>query len=129
MEIEKIERTFVMILPEGLKRGLVGKIFTQVEESGLKLIACRMVKPSKEQAASYSADLADYLSSNPVVLMVWDGPKAVSVLNAMASKNLVHASESYDNVEKDILLWFGDKFKDLGDYTKVDVVGSFEAFK
>ena len=130
MESENIEKTFVMILPEGLKRGLVGKTISRLEESGLKIIACRMIKPTKEQAeVRYQKEMIEYISSNPVVLMVWVGPNAHSTAQEFASKGLVTTCESADKAEEEISFWFGDKYKDLGDYTKIDFVGSFEALK
>lgn len=126
MEFESIEKTFVMIKPDGVKRGLVGKIFTRLEEMGLKLIACRMILPTEDQArgnypgtedwlkkmgektlVNYKNDLekvkgdlgtsdaleigkkiydglVTYLTSGPVVIMVWEGNHATSVIRKIA---------------------------------------------
>lgn len=118
-----IEKTFVLIKPDGVKRGLTGKIFTKFEDVGLKLVACRMIKPSEEKVkGNYPVDNAEwltkmgektyqnynnneseilndlgtkdkleigkkianslitYLSSGPIIIMVWEGNHAVNVI-------------------------------------------------
>lgn len=127
--LTSMEKTFVMVKPDGVKRGLVGKIFRKFEEAGLKLVACRMIKPSKEQAfgnypsenaewltkmgektyQNYNNDieaikadlgtenkteigkkildsLVGYITSGPVILMVWEGNHAVKVVRKLAGQ-------------------------------------------
>lgn len=121
-----IEQTFVMVKPDGVKRGAVGKIFTKFENLGLKLVASRMIMATDEQArgnypgtqewltgmgekthknyngntAAIEADLGTsdkleignkiydglvtYLTSGPVILMVWEGNHAVAVVRKIA---------------------------------------------
>lgn len=201
---ENIEKTFVMIKPDGIKRGLVGKIFTKFEGAGLKLVASRMIQATKEQAiGNYPADniswlekmgdktyknyandakkiieelgtsdkleigkkvlngLVNYLTSGPVVIMVWEGNHAITrvrnligetdPLQATAGsirgdwgydspmlavrsgrivfQTLMHASDSKDDAEREIKHWFGDKYKDLSDYDRIDYIGAYEAFE
>jgi nucleoside-diphosphate kinase len=203
MKPESIEKTFVMIKPDGVKRGLVGKIFSRFEQVGLKLVACRMIQPTEEMAlGNYPKDnmewlikmgekthvnygnnleeiqkdmgtidkleigkkildsLVKYISSGPVILMVWEGNHATSVIRKLAGatdptkaelgsirgdfgfdtpmlavksgrivfQTIVHISENQEEAKREIEHWFGDKYKDLGNYTRIDYTGSYEAF-
>lgn len=77
-----------MIKPDGVQRGLVGKIITRFEEKGYKLVAMKMASPSRAHLEAHYADLAkkpffpsliEYMESGPVVCMVWEGSHAVKV--------------------------------------------------
>jgi nucleoside-diphosphate kinase len=193
-----IEKTFLMIKPDGVKRGLIGEIFKRMERVGLKLVASRMIWASREQArdnypgtedwlinmgnkthknynndeASILADmgtkdkleigkkiynsLVDYICESPVVLTVWEGNHAVQVVKKLVGqtdplladvgtirgdfgfdtpqlavksgrvvfKTLVHRSEDPEEAKREIKHWFGGNYKYLGDYERVDYVGS-----
>lgn len=76
------ERTYIMIKPDGVQRGLVADIIGRFEKRGYKLIAMKLRQPSKDLAETHYADLSskpffaglcDFLSSGPVVCMVWQG--------------------------------------------------------
>jgi nucleoside-diphosphate kinase len=80
------ERTFIMIKPDGVQRGLIGKIITRFEEKGFKLVAMRLFKPDRALLEAHYADLAgkkffpgliNYMDSGPVCAMVWVGMGAV----------------------------------------------------
>ena len=80
------ERTFIMIKPDGVQRGLVGEIIKRFEQKGFKLVAIRMMRPGKEHLEEHYADLAKrpffpglvkYMDSGPVVAMCWEGDGAV----------------------------------------------------
>ncbi len=131
-----MQRTFVMIKPDGVQRGLIGRIITRLEERGLKLLAAKFMQVSKELAETHYAihkesdffdKLINYITSSPVLAMVWEGPDAVAaVRQTMGStrpreaapgfvrhdfgldvgRNLTHASDSLDNAEAEIRLWF-----------------------
>ncbi len=131
-----MQRTFVMIKPDGVQRGLIGRIITRLEERGLKLLAAKFIQVSRELAETHYAihkgkdfddKLIDYITSSPVLAMVWEGPDAVAaVRQTMGStrpreaapgsvrhdfgldvgRNLTHASDSLDNAEAEIRLWF-----------------------
>lgn len=131
-----MQRTFVMIKPDGVQRGLIGRIITRLEERGLKLLAAKFIQVSRELAETHYAihkgkdfydKLIDYITSSPVLAMVWEGPDAVAaVRQTMGStrpreaapgsvrhdfgldvgRNLTHASDSLDNAEVEIRLWF-----------------------
>ena len=192
-----IERSFVMIKPDGISRSIVGKIFQRFEEMGLKLVAARMIKATEEQAEkhypvenrdwvqnlgnktmeNYQGDLkgikkdlgttdkyeigkrvyeemVSYITNGPVIIMVWEGNHAVERIRkligstvptfaeigsirgsyafdspVLASKSgritfktLLHASDSSEEAEREIEIWFGDKFDDLGGYERIDYV-------
>ncbi|MBO8666509.1 nucleoside-diphosphate kinase, partial [Staphylococcus aureus] len=76
------ERTFIMIKPDGVQRGLVGKIIKRFETKGFKLVAMKFLWPSEELLKNHYADLSGkaffpglikYMASGPVVPMVWEG--------------------------------------------------------
>ncbi|KAI8358662.1 nucleoside diphosphate kinase [Mortierella sp. GBAus27b] len=131
-----MERTYIMVKPDGVERGLVGEIIKRFENKGFQLLALELKKPSEEHLKEHYADLSTkpffgglikYMTSGPVVAMVWQGKgvvKAGRVLlgetNPLASlpgtirgdfaldvgRNICHGSDSVDNAEKEIKLWF-----------------------
>lgn len=131
-----MEQTFVFIKPDGVQRGLVGVIISRLENRGLKLTAAKFMDVSQELAEAHYAlhkgkpfyePLIQYVTSSPVMAMVWEGPKAVhAVRQTMGStnptdadpgtvrhdfaleigRNLTHASDSVENSAKEIELWF-----------------------
>jgi nucleoside-diphosphate kinase len=133
---ERLEKTLVLIKPDGVQRGLVGEITRRLEQRGLKLIAAKFLVVNQELAAKHYAvhlgkpfyeGLIRYISSAPVMAMVWSGPNAVAaVRQTMGStrpteaapgtirhdfgleigRNLTHASDSPENGEAESALWF-----------------------
>ena len=92
-----MERTFAMLKPEVVPRGLVGEIIARLERAGLRLVAMGTVRPTRalveqqygqEIADKHGADvrrwLLEYLCSGPVVPMVWEGDNAVEAVRALA---------------------------------------------
>jgi len=132
-----VERTFVMIKPDGVQRGLIGEIITRMERRGLKIIGMKMVYVTEELARRHYAvhegkpffpGLIDYITSGPVVAMVVEGPQAIRVVRDMVGatdplkaaagtirgdygldigRNLIHASDGEDTARFEIDLWFG----------------------
>ncbi|KAG8889390.1 nucleoside diphosphate kinase [Tulasnella sp. 332] len=130
------ERTYIMIKPDGVQRGLVGIIIQRFEQRGFKLIAMKMVHSTKEHLELHYADLKEkpffpplirYMASGPVVCMVWEGLDAVKTgrailgaTNPLASapgtirgdfalavgRNVCHGSDAVESAEKEIKLWF-----------------------
>ncbi len=130
------ERTYVMVKPDGVHRGLVGTIIQRFENRGYKLIALKMVTPSKELLENHYSDLKEkkffpsliqYMLMGPVVAMVWQGMSVVSTgrkivgaTNPLDStpgtirgdycidtgRNIIHASDKVDSAEREIALWF-----------------------
>ena len=135
--VEARERTFIMIKPDGVQRGLVGEIMARFEKKGFKLVGLRMAQPGKEQFEKHYADLSSksffpglvaYASSGPVVAMVWEGHNVVKTGRKMlgatrpddsepgtirgdyavdVGRNVIHGSDSVDSANKEIDLWFG----------------------
>ncbi|MFN2127875.1 MAG: nucleoside-diphosphate kinase [Anaerolineales bacterium] len=132
-----MEKTFVLIKPDGVQRGLVGEIIARLERRGLRLIGAKFMKVSIELAETHYAihkskpfynSLINYITSSPVMAMVWEGKNAVAaVRQTMGStnpidaapgsirhdfgldigRNITHASDSVENGEKETALWFG----------------------
>lgn len=131
-----MERTYIMVKPDGVQRRLSGEIIRRFENRGLKLVALKMLVPSRETAEKHYAvhaerpffgELVDFVTSGPVVAMVWEGPDAIVLTRNMigATKpanavpgtirgdytcdmmlNLIHGSDSTENATNEIALWF-----------------------
>ncbi len=131
-----MERTFVLVKPDGVQRGLIGEIIARLEGRGLKLVAAKFMAVSKELAERHYAihkgksfydGLIRYITSAPVMAMVWEGPNAVALVRQTmgatrpheaapgtirhdfaltVGRNLTHASDSVENGIKEIELWF-----------------------
>merc|ERR1719313_545177 len=80
------ERTYIMIKPDGVQRGLIGTIIQRFEQHGFKLVAMKLAQPGKEMFEKHYADLAgkpffnglvEYAASGPVCCMVWEGANVV----------------------------------------------------
>lgn len=136
---EQRERTFIMIKPDGVQRGLVGEIIQRFEKKGFKLVALKFVWPSEELLQKHYSDLSSkpffpglvkYMSSGPVVPMVWEGLNAVKTGRQMlgatnpadslpgtirgdlcieVGRNITHGSDSVESAKKEIALWFNEK--------------------
>ncbi|HDJ51346.1 MAG TPA: nucleoside-diphosphate kinase [Thermoprotei archaeon] len=143
-----VERTFVMIKPDGVKRGLIGEVIRRLEQKGLKIVAMKMTILSKERAERqyevhkgkpFYEDLIKYITSGPVVLMVVEGPSAVEVVRALVGstdgrkatpgtirgdfsldirKNIVHAADSKESAIREISIHF--KEDEIINYKRVD---------
>ncbi len=139
MEINREERTFVMVKPDGVQRGLVGTIINRFESRGYKLMAMKMCSPTKEHLENHYADLKtkkffpsliSYMLMGPVVTMVWQGTNAVKVGRSIVGatdptesapgtirgdfciekgRNIIHASDAVTSAEHEIKLWFQDE--------------------
>jgi nucleoside-diphosphate kinase len=133
------ERTFIMIKPDGVQRGLVGEIIARFEKKGFKLVAMKLQSVSKEHAAKHYADLSskpffagllEYICSGPVCAMVWEGKDATkngrTLLGATnpadslpgtirgdlcidISRNVCHGSDAPESAAAEIALWFKDE--------------------
>jgi len=83
------ERTFALVKPDGVQRGLVGEIVRRFEQRGLQLAALKMMRISRQLAQEYYAEhngkpffagLVEYVTSGPVVAMLWEGENAVAIV-------------------------------------------------
>ena len=127
------ERTFLMVKPDGVQRGLMGEIMKRFEQKGFKMIACTFTVLTREQAefhyAEHSArpffgELVDFITSGPVLAMVWEGENVIQISRAMIGKtkavdmvpgtirgdlacstgmNLIHGSDSVDSAAREML--------------------------
>jgi len=131
-----LEKTLVLIKPDGVQRGLIGEITRRLEQRGLKLVAARFLLVSPDLAARHYAvhqgkpfyeGLIKYITSAPVMAMVWEGPQAIAAVRQTMGatrpteaapgsvrhdfgltigRNLTHASDSPENAELEVGLWF-----------------------
>ncbi len=142
------DRTFVLLKPDAVQRGLVGEIVRRFERRGLKLIALKMIRVTRSLAETYYAEhkgkpffepLMSYITSGPVVAMVLEGDGAVSIVRKMMGKtnsaeaepgtirgdlaltigrNVIHGSDSPESAKREIPLFF--KPEELLTYTRLD---------
>ncbi len=131
-----MEKTLVLIKPDGVQRGLVGTIIERFEKRGLRLVAAKFMQVSPELAKKHYAvhegkpfynDLINFIISAPVMAMIWAGPDAIQAVRQSVGKtrgtdadpgtirhdfalqaryNLTHASDSPETAEAEIALWF-----------------------
>lgn len=133
-----MERTFIILKPDAVQRGLVGEIIARFERRGLKLVAMKFMQVSDELARKhyavheqrpFFAGLIQYITSAPVVALVMEGTNAIAAVRATVGatkpaeatpgtiradfgleigRNLVHASDGPETARSEIALWFGD---------------------
>lgn len=131
-----MEQTLVLVKPDGVQRGLIGEIITRLERRGLKLIGMKFMQVSRELASThYEAHvgkpfyegLVNYITSSPIVAMVWEGKDGIQVVrttmgatNAAAAapgtirgdfaveigRNLVHGSDGPESANREVSLFF-----------------------
>eukprot|EP01139_Manchomonas_bermudensis_P004888 Amastigsp_a174429_6785.p1 type:complete len:165 gc:universal Amastigsp_a174429_6785:509-15(-) len=136
MAAEGLERTFIAIKPDGVARGLVGEVIKRFEAKGFSLVAMKLVQITKEFAERHYDDLKTkkffnglcaYLSSGPVVAMVWEGKNVVrsgrmlvgatNPVDALpgtirgdfaceVGRNIIHGSDAVESAQREIALWF-----------------------
>jgi nucleoside-diphosphate kinase len=141
-----VERSLVLVKPDGVQRALVGEVISRLERRGLRLVGARFLQVSKDLAETHYAihkgkpfyeGLIAYITSAPVMAMVWEGPNAIAAIRqTMGStrpteaapgslrhdfalevgRNLTHASDSVENGENEVALWF--KPQELVDWNR-----------
>lgn len=142
-----MERTLILVKPDGVQRGLMGEIVRRFERRGLKLIGMKFIQMSRELAQQHYAvhrerpffnDLVIYITSGPVLAMVWEGKDAINAARATIGstkpvdaapgsirgdfgmeigRNLVHGSDSPENGVKETSLFF--KPEELASWDRV----------
>ncbi|VDK59307.1 unnamed protein product [Anisakis simplex] len=152
--MSKNERTFIAIKPDAVQRGIIGKVISRFEERGYKLVAMKMVHATKPHLEIHYQELKDkpffktlieYMSSGPVVAMVWEGLDVVKqgrlmlgATNPLASnpgtirgdysiqtgRNIVHGSDSLESANREIAHWF--KKEELVEWTPANVNWVYE---
>jgi nucleoside-diphosphate kinase len=143
-----MDRTFVMIKPDGVQRGLVGEIVSRLESKGLKLIAARFEILSEKRVNEqyrehlkkpFFPSLKKYIKGGPCFLMVWEGRDVVSIVRKVIGatnpqeaspgtirgdfgidigRNVIHASDSHESAAHEIAIHF--KPAELFPYTRID---------
>ncbi len=133
-----MERTYIMVKPDGVARRLSGEIIRRFENRGLRLVGLKMVVPTRETAEAHYAvhadkpffgELVDFVTSGPVVAMVWEGNDAIALCRQMigATKpinatpgtirgdytcdmmsNLIHGSDAPETAAQEMALWFSN---------------------
>ncbi|KAJ0802637.1 putative nucleoside-diphosphate kinase [Helianthus annuus] len=141
----QMERTFIAIKPDGVQRGLISEVIERFERKGFKLVAIKLVVPSKAFAQKHYYDLKDrpffnglcnFLSSGPVLAMVWEGEGVITYgrkligatdpqksepgtirgdLAIVVGRNIIHGSDGPETAKNEINLWF--KPDELTNYT------------
>lgn len=131
-----VERTLVLIKPDGVARGLVGQIISRYEAKGLAIVALELRQADAELAAQHYAEhvgrdyypaLAEFITSGPLVAMVLEGERAIEAVRSLngatdsavatpgtirgdfslfKNRNLVHASDALESAAREIALWF-----------------------
>ena len=133
-----LERTLVLVKPDGVQRGLVGEVVGRLERRGLQLVAMKLMRMSEELAGRHYAEhtekpffpsLVGFITSAPVVAMVWEGPGAVGMVRGIMGAtnpanaapgtirgdlavsigmNVIHGSDSVERAAQEVALFFGD---------------------
>ncbi|AOW79946.1 nucleoside diphosphate kinase [Halodesulfurarchaeum formicicum] len=149
------ERTFVMVKPDGVQRGLIGEIIARFEDRGLKLVGAKLMRIDQALAEEHYAehtdkpffeDLTDFITSGPVLAMVWEGQDAIAQVRTMMGatdpaesapgtirgdfgldmgRNVIHGSDTEPgSAEREIELFFDEE--ELEDYERIDEAWLYE---
>ena len=149
------ERTFVMVKPDGVQRGLIGEIISRFEERGLKLVAGTFMQIDNELAEEHYAehvdkpffdDLSSFITSGPVFAMVWEGQDAIAQVRTMMGetdpaesapgtirgdfgldlgRNVIHGSDTEEGAAEREIGLFFDD-EELYDYERIDETWLYE---
>ncbi|OLS01901.1 nucleoside-diphosphate kinase [Tissierella creatinophila] len=131
-----MERTFIMIKPDGIQRRIMGEVISRIENKGFKILRAKLFKPSKSlieehyqehREKEFFHELIDYISGESVMIMEVEGESAVEVMRLMIgnkdpklaapgtirgdfsnekTQNVIHGSDSIENANREISLWF-----------------------
>jgi nucleoside-diphosphate kinase len=134
-----VEKTFILVKPDGVQRGLIGEIVSRLEKRGLKLVAAKFLQVPISLAEKHYGihkgkpfyeGLIKYITSAPVMAMIFEGENAVTAVRqtmgatdplkaapgtirhdfaSKISRNLTHASDSVETAELEIALWFNSE--------------------
>ena len=132
-----MERTLVLVKPDGVQRGLIGEILARFERKGLKVVGLRMLEVSRQlaerhyavhQGKHFYAGLVDFITSGPVAAVALEGPDAIATVRRLVGRtmpneaepgtirgdlgisglrNLIHASDAPETAAAELALWFG----------------------
>ncbi|WP_026676952.1 nucleoside-diphosphate kinase [Fictibacillus gelatini] len=141
-----MEKTFLMVKPDGVQRNLIGEIVSRFEKKGFQLVGAKLMSISRELAEQhygehkerpFFGELVDFITSGPVFAMVWQGEGVIATARNMMGKtnpaeaapgtirgdfavrvsnNVIHGSDSPESAKREIALFF--KEEELVDYEK-----------
>lgn len=141
-----MEKTFLMVKPDGVQRNLIGEIVARFEKKGFQLVGAKLMNISTELAEKhygehkerpFFGELVEFITSGPVFAMVWQGENVIATARQMmgatnpgeaapgtirgdfgltVGKNVIHGSDSLQSAEREIGLFFHEN--ELVDYTK-----------
>ncbi len=141
-----MEKTFLMVKPDGVQRNLIGEIVSRFEKKGFQLVAAKLMHISRELAEQHYAEhkerpffgeLVDFITSGPVFAMVWQGENVIATARKMmgatnpqdadvgtirgdfgiqVGMNIIHGSDSPESAEREINLFF--KPEEILEYDK-----------
>lgn len=141
-----LERTFIMVKPDGVQRNLIGEITTRFEKKGFKLVGAKLMSVGQALAEEhygehkerpFFGELVGFITSSPVFAMVWEGDNVIATARTMMGKtnpadaapgtirgdfgvsvgmNIIHGSDSAESAQREINLWF--KEEELTSYEK-----------
>jgi nucleoside-diphosphate kinase len=133
-----MERTLVLVKPDGVQRGLIGEILARVERKGLKVVGLRLLTVPREMAERhyavhlgkhFYAGLVEFITSGPVAAIALEGPDAIATVRRLVGgtmpneaepgtirgdlgisglRNLIHASDAPETAAAELVLWFED---------------------
>ena len=142
-----MEKTFLMVKPDGVQRQLIGDIVARFEKKGFQLVGAKLMQISTELAEQhygehkerpFFGELVDFITSGPVFAMVWEGENVIATARQMmgatnpkdampgtirgdyaatVGKNIIHGSDSPESAEREIGLFF--KEEELVAYSRV----------
>ncbi|ODG93677.1 MULTISPECIES: nucleoside-diphosphate kinase [Bacillaceae] len=142
-----MERTYLMVKPDGVQRNLIGEIVSRFEKKGFQLVGAKLMQVSKDQAETHYAEhkerpffgeLVDFITSSPVFAMVWEGENVIATARQMmgatnpkdsapgtirgeyaatVGKNIIHGSDSPASAEREIGIFFNQN--ELVEYSKL----------
>jgi nucleoside-diphosphate kinase len=131
-----VERTLVLVKPDGVQRGLIGEILARFERKGLKVVGLRLLSVPREMAERHYAvhagkpfypGLVEFITSGPVAALALEGPDAIATVRRLVGatrpneadagtirgefgistlRNLIHASDAVETAAEELELWF-----------------------
>ncbi|MCU9613707.1 nucleoside-diphosphate kinase [Caldibacillus lycopersici] len=142
-----MEKTFLMVKPDGVQRSLIGEIVSKFEKKGFQLVGAKLMQVSEETAQQHYAEhkgkpffheLVSFITSGPVFAMVWQGEEVISTARkimgktnpkdadpgtirgdygVVVSKNIIHGSDSPESAEREIGIFFSED--EIVEYSKL----------
>jgi len=133
-----MQKSFVMIKPDGVERKVIGEIISRFEKKGFKLVHGKFVMADRatvekhyeeHKGKSFFIELVEYILEGPVMAMVLEGENVVEIVRLMVgnkepimaapgtirgdysnnvTKNIIHASDSIESADREIRIWFGE---------------------